>query len=73
MKLREIIQPHSKEDQVEIAKKEAERMQALAFNAEKSIAYMRAQAELNISEGVKNGKVKTVIIPSKLTMLGSVD
>ncbi len=62
-----------KETEVEIAKKEAERMQALAFNAEKSIAYMRAQAELNISEGVKNGKVKTVIIPSKLTMLGSVD
>lgn len=60
-----------KETEVEIAKKEAERMQALAFNAEKSIAYMRAQAELNISEGVKNGKVNTVIIPSNLTMLGS--
>lgn len=60
-----------KETEVEIAKKEAERMQALAFNAEKSIAYMRAQAELNISEGVKNGKVNTVIIPSNLTMLGN--
>jgi hypothetical protein len=29
-----------------------------------SIAYMQAQAMLNISEGIKNGKVNTVVVPA---------
>lgn len=47
-------------------------MKALAENSGQSIAYMNAQAALNISEGVKNGKVSTIIIPSTLTALGTV-
>lgn len=49
--------------QVEIAKKESERMAALAHNADASIAYMQAQAELKIAEAVAAGKVNTIIIP----------
>lgn len=59
-----------KQTEVEIAKKESERMAALAQNSQQSIAYMNAQAVLNISEGVKNGKVQTVLIPHGMTMLG---
>ena len=58
-----------KENEVAIAKKESERMAALAQNSTQSIAYMEAQAKLNISEGVKNGKVQTIIVPSNFTGL----
>ena len=58
-----------KEVEVQTAKKEAERMQALANQGSQSIAYMNAQAALNISEGVKNGKVQTIIVPSNFTGL----
>jgi len=54
---------------VQTAKKEAERMAALANQSSQSIAYMNAQAQLNISEGVKNGKVHTIIVPSNFTGL----
>jgi len=60
-----------KEIEVKTAEAEARRMAALANNSSSSIAFMRAQAELNISEAVKNGKVQTIIIPSNLTMLGN--
>ena len=53
-----------KTTQVEIARKESERMAALAANSEKSVAYMDAQARLNISEGVKAGKVNTIVVPA---------
>lgn len=59
-----------KENEVKIAEAEARRMKALAENSGQSIAYMNAQAALNISEGVKNGKVQSIIIPSTLTALG---
>lgn len=52
-----------KETEVEIARKEAERMSALSSNATASIAYMNAQALASIAEGVKNGKVNTIVIP----------
>ena len=52
-----------KANEVEIAKKEAERMAALSQNSGQSIAYMDAQARLNISEAVKAGKVSTIVIP----------
>ncbi|HLP99193.1 MAG TPA: SPFH domain-containing protein [Sideroxyarcus sp.] len=56
--------------QVEIAEQEAKRQELLSRPA--NIAYMKAQAELNISEGVRDGKVSTIVIPSQLTMLGGV-
>lgn len=58
-----------KETEVAIAKKESERMAALASNSTQSIAYMNAQAALNISEGIKAGKVQTIIVPSNMTGL----
>lgn len=58
-----------KENEVKLAKLESERMAALSANSSSSIAFMNAQAALNISEGVKNGKVQTIIIPSTMTGL----
>lgn len=58
-----------KQTEVDIAKKESERMAALANNSTASIAYMNAQAALNISEGIKNGKVQTIVVPSNMTGL----
>jgi regulator of protease activity HflC (stomatin/prohibitin superfamily) len=58
-----------KEVEVQTAKKEAERMAALANNSQSSIAFMNAQAALNISEGIKNGKVQTIVVPSNMTGL----
>ena len=52
-----------KEVEVKTAKMEAERMQALSNQGAQSIAYMQAQAMMNISEGVKNGKVQTIVVP----------
>lgn len=60
-----------KEVEVKTAKMEAERMTALANQGAQSIAYMQAQAALNISEGVKNGRVNTIVIPSNITSLGA--
>lgn len=58
-----------KEVEVQTARKEAERMNALAAQGQASIAYMNAQAALNISEGIKNGKVQTIVVPSNMTGL----
>ena len=58
-----------KEVEVATAKKEAERMAALSNQGAQSIAYMNAQAALNISEGIKNGKVQTIVVPSNMTGL----
>jgi regulator of protease activity HflC (stomatin/prohibitin superfamily) len=58
-----------KEVEVKTARLEAERMAALANQSSASIAYMNAQAALNISEGIKNGKVNTIIVPSNMTGL----
>ena len=58
-----------KEVEVQTAKKEAERMSALANQGSQSIAYMNAQAALNISEGIKNGRVQTIVVPSNMTGL----
>ena len=58
-----------KEVEVATAKKEAERMAALSNQSSASIAYMNAQAALNISEGIKNGKVQTIVVPSNMTGL----
>lgn len=58
-----------KEVEVRTAKLEAERMAALSNQGSQSIAYMNAQAALNISEGIKNGKVQTIVVPSNMTGL----
>ena len=51
-----------KEVEVRTARLEAERMAALSNQGSQSIAYMNAQAALNISEGIKNGKVQTIVV-----------
>jgi regulator of protease activity HflC (stomatin/prohibitin superfamily) len=61
-----------KEVEVKTAEAESRRMAALANNSTSSIAFMRAQAELNISEGIKAGKVQTIIVPSNMTALGNI-
>lgn len=58
-----------KEVEVKTAEAESRRMAALANNSASSIAFMNAQAALNISEGIKNGKVQTIIVPSNMTGL----
>ena len=58
-----------KENEVKLAKLESERMAALSANSSSSIAFMNATAALNISEGVKAGKVQTIIVPSNMTGL----
>ena len=52
-----------KEVEVKTAEAEARRMQALANQGAQSIAYMTAKAQADIAEGIKNGKVNTVVIP----------
>ena len=58
-----------KEVEVKTAKMEAERMQALSNQGAQSIAYMQAQAMINISEGIKNGKVQTIVVPANFNAL----
>lgn len=53
-----------KENEVKIAEAESRRMAALAQNSQQSIAYMAAQAQLNISEGIKNGKASVIVVPA---------
>lgn len=58
-----------KEVEVKTAEAESRRMAALANNSSSSIAFMQAQAMLNISEGIKNGRVQTIVVPSNFTGL----
>jgi regulator of protease activity HflC (stomatin/prohibitin superfamily) len=58
-----------KEVEVKTAEAESRRMAALANNSGASIQFMQAQAMLNISEGIKNGKVQTIVVPSNFTAL----
>ena len=58
-----------KEIEVKTAEAESRRMAALSANSASSIAFMNAQAALNISEGIKNGKVQTIVVPSNMTSL----
>lgn len=52
-----------KQTEVDIAKKESERMAALSSNSGQSIAYMQAQAQMKIAEGIAAGKVNTIVVP----------
>jgi len=58
-----------KEVEVKTAEAESRRMSALANNSGASIAFMQAQAMLNISEGIKNGQVQTIVVPSNFNAL----
>jgi regulator of protease activity HflC (stomatin/prohibitin superfamily) len=58
-----------KEVEVKTAEAESRRMAALSNNSASSIAFMQAQAALNISEGIKNGKVQTIVVPSNFNAL----
>lgn len=58
-----------KEVEVKTAEAESRRMAALANNSSSSIAFMQAQAMLNISEGIKAGKVQTIVVPSNFNAL----
>lgn len=53
-----------KENEVKLAKLESERMAALSSNSVQSIAYMNAQAGLNVSLAILAGKVNTIVVPS---------
>jgi hypothetical protein len=44
-------------------------MQALSNQGAQSIAYMQAQAMMNISEGIKNGRVQTIVVPANFNAL----
>lgn len=52
-----------KQTEVEIASKESERMKALSSNSAQSIAYMSAQSQLLIAQGIREGKVNTIVVP----------
>jgi len=58
-----------KEVEVKTAEAEARRMAALANQSSQSIAYMQAQAMINISEGIKTGKVQTIVVPANFNAL----
>lgn len=58
-----------KEVEVKTAEAEARRMAALANQSSQSIAYMHAQSQMMIAEGIKNGKVQTIVVPSNFTAL----
>ena len=58
-----------KEVEVKTAEAESRRMAALANNSGASIQFMQAQAMLNISEGIKNGQVQTIVVPSNFNAL----
>lgn len=60
------------ENEVKLAKLESERMAALANNSNQSIAYMQAQATLNLSNAALQGKINTILIPHGMTMFGQV-
>jgi hypothetical protein len=52
-----------KQTEVDIAKKESERMAALSSNSGQSIAYMQAQAQMKVAEGIAAGRVQTIVVP----------
>jgi len=52
----------AKQVEVDIARKESERLSMLSNNS-KNVQYMNAKALQDIAEGVRDGKVNTVVIP----------
>lgn len=58
-----------KEVEVKTAEAEARRMAALSNQSAQSVQFMQAQAMLNISEGIKNGRVQTIVVPANFNAL----
>lgn len=52
----------AKQVEVDIARKEAERLSLLSSNAQ-NVRYMEAKALQDIAEGVKEGKVQSIVVP----------
>jgi regulator of protease activity HflC (stomatin/prohibitin superfamily) len=52
----------AKQVEVDIAKKEAERLTLLSSNSQ-NVRYMEAKALQDIAEGVKEGKVHSIVVP----------
>lgn len=52
----------AKQVEVDIAKKEAERLSLLSSNSQ-NVRYMEAKALQDIAEGVKEGKVHSIVVP----------
>lgn len=52
----------TKDQEVQIAEKEAQRIAALSQNKE-AIAYMNAQANMEIAYAIREGRVNTIVIP----------
>lgn len=52
-----------KNTEIQIAEAEAKRMQALSTNSQSSINLMNAQSLQMIAQGVRDGKVKAVVVP----------
>lgn len=52
----------AKQVEVDIARKEAERLSLLSSNSQ-NVRYMEAKALQDIAEGVKEGKVQSVVVP----------
>lgn len=52
----------AKQVEVDIAKKEAERLTLLSSNSQ-NVRYMEAKALQDIAEGVKEGKVQSIVVP----------
>ena len=59
----------TKQIEINIAKAESERMQALSTNSKASIELMQAQAQQTIANAIAAGKVQTIIVPSNMTSL----
>lgn len=56
--------------EVEVRTAEAEARRIAALNTNKgAIEYMNAMALMNISEGIKNGKVQTIVVPANFDAL----
>jgi len=54
---------NQKEVEDKTAEAEARGMQALASQGSQSIAYMKARAQADIAEGIKNGRVNAIVVP----------
>ena len=52
-----------KNTEIQIAEAESKRMEALSKNSKESVEYMDAQARMLIAQGIREGKVHTIVVP----------
>jgi hypothetical protein len=53
-----------KNTEILIAEAESKRMEALSKNSKESVEYMDAQARMLIAQGIREGKVQTIVVPT---------